>query len=334
LSYRDNSILDLVAGRIQQQEQVFLLDEHYRSLPAIIRFSNEQFYRSQLKIMTSTPGSNQMAGVEHIHVDGKRNEKGQNPTEATAIMQAVITLIEKEDHLPLELCQSIGITSPFRAQVEHFKRLVKAVISNEKIRRHRLLIGTAHDFQGEERDIMFNSWIVDRETPRGVYNYLNKEDVFNVSITRARSLQYNYLSVSAEDLPSDTLLHRYVNDNRQRMLQEMNIATSDPFLEDVMSFLEELGVEESFIDYHIAGASIDLVVVHKGETFCIDLVGYPGRFGESLSLDHWKSLSRIGVSSIALAYSHWHFKREGCQAVLAGFLGAYVNEESNEYQLL
>ncbi|MEL7220680.1 MAG: ATP-binding protein, partial [Bacteroidota bacterium] len=334
LSYRDNSILDLVFGRIQQQEQVFLLNEHYRSLPDIISFSNEQFYRSALHIMTSTPCRNKRLGLQFNHVEGERNEKGQNPKEATAIMQAVVTIMEKESDLPKGLCQSIGIISPFRAQVEHFKRLIKAVFTNEQIRRHRLIVGTAHDFQGEERDVIFNSWVVDAQTPKGVFTYLNKEDVFNVSITRARGLQQNYISALPEQLPSGSLLRAYINTNVTHQEQSMEEPIADVFLEEVRGFLQELEVDEILVGYSIAGVNIDLVFVHKGETYCIDLIGYPGHYGHALSVDQWKTLSRVGVSATAFSYSYWHYERAACEAVLAGFIGAYVNEEANQYQLL
>ena len=43
-SYRDNSVLDLVGLQLASQEAVVFLDEHFRSRPALIRFSNELFY--------------------------------------------------------------------------------------------------------------------------------------------------------------------------------------------------------------------------------------------------------------------------------------------------
>lgn len=43
-SYRDNSVLGLVGLQLASQDTVVFLDEHFRSRPALIRFSNELFY--------------------------------------------------------------------------------------------------------------------------------------------------------------------------------------------------------------------------------------------------------------------------------------------------
>ena len=39
-----------------------------------------------------------------------------------------------------------------------------------------------------------------------------------------------------------------------------------------------MGVDEVYESYPIAGVEMDLVVVHKGQTICVDLIGFPGVF--------------------------------------------------------
>lgn len=53
--YREKSILDLMNDSIASQHQVAFLNEHFRSRPPIIAFSNRHFYQGNLKIMTSRP---------------------------------------------------------------------------------------------------------------------------------------------------------------------------------------------------------------------------------------------------------------------------------------
>ena len=55
LNYRSKSILDLAEETITEQQRVQFLDEHYRSRPDIIQFSNRHFYNSSLRIMTQNP---------------------------------------------------------------------------------------------------------------------------------------------------------------------------------------------------------------------------------------------------------------------------------------
>ncbi len=54
-NYRTHSLLDVVNGALPSQDDVVLLDEHYRSLPQIIEFSNRRFYGQALRIMTKRP---------------------------------------------------------------------------------------------------------------------------------------------------------------------------------------------------------------------------------------------------------------------------------------
>ena len=54
-NFRKKSLLDFTIENIAKGDQIVLLNEHYRSLPEIIQFSNELFYGSTLRIMTHRP---------------------------------------------------------------------------------------------------------------------------------------------------------------------------------------------------------------------------------------------------------------------------------------
>jgi len=323
LSYRDTSILDLVVNRLDNQNQIHMLDEHFRSLPGIIAFSNQQFYGSRLKIMTATPITLAEPCLFICQTEGVRNAVGQNLAEAQAIVSAVTGLVAKEEALSHWLCQSIGVLSPFRAQVDLLKRLFADEFTAEQLQRHRILIGSPHDFQGEERDVMYLSWVVDGKSPAGVFHYLNKEDVFNVSITRARVAQHILLSVPADQMPANNLLRHYLEALVSRyapLPQSLAEPVMDVFMAEVLHFLERKGIHLSFTNYPIAGMEIDLVLVYQGQTYCIDLIGYPGTFQSSAPIERWKMLDRIGVCSFTLPYSQWHFHRVKCEQALLQFL--------------
>lgn len=319
LSFRDCSLLDLTSSRIKDQNHIMLLDEHFRSLPALIHFSNKHFYRSQLKIMTANPSVVEERCI-HIHrLSGIRDVKGVNQRECAAIIRYVGRVIRQEEKLQPELCQSIGILSPFRAQVNELRKTFKKTFTNEQLVRHRVLIGTAHDFQGEERDLIYISWCIDQDTPSGVYRYLDREDVFNVSITRARVAQFLFLSVEHTLIPQQSLLAQYLIDTgieKPLPMPTSSFNWEDGFMEEVSAFLQAQGVETLMENYHIAGLEIDLVFVYQGKTYCIDLVGYPGPYEEAIPTGYWKMLSRLGLHPLVLPYSHWVFRRQDCEDVL------------------
>lgn len=323
LSYRDSSLLDLVSARIDDQQDIILLDEHFRSLPELIHFSNRHFYRSQLKIMTADPSAKQERCIHFNRINGQRDNKGYNERETNAIIRRIKSIIRQEEDLSPELCQSIGVLSPFRAQVDYVRKRFKETIPSEQLARHRILVGTAHDFQGEERDLMYLSFVVDANTPTGVLRYFQREDVFNVSITRARVAQHLFLSLDQQDIPADSLLAKYLQHTTPQENTEnghLPQLLEDPFLKEVRDYLESRGVENIFENYHIAGLEIDLVFVHNGRTHCIDLIGYPGPYEAAIPSNQWKMLGRLGLHPFSLPYSHWVFRPEESKHALRGLI--------------
>jgi len=323
IDYRNGSLLDLISSTLQSQKQVHFLDEHYRSMPDIINFSNQHFYENRLKIMTANPISKKEKSVFQHPVSGIRNEKGQNPIEASAMLTYLKTIIRKEKSLPKKLCQSIGILSPFRSQVTFLKSMVSKSITAQDIRRHQLLIGTPHHFQGEERDLMFLSFVVDDKTHPSTYLYLNKADVFNVSVTRARLAQHIFFSVSLRELPPNYLLTQYLQQTQQAVITnhpKEKESEEDEFMKDVTTTLKKWKVSEIFPNYAIAGIEVDLVVVHQDKSFCIDLVGYPGDFEDIWPVNRIKLMSRIGIPTFTLPYTAWYTDKKRAKTALKKFL--------------
>ncbi len=333
LAYRDKSLLDLVSDGISHQGQVFLLDEHFRSLPEIIAFSNQYFYEQQLKIMTATPETLQEKAVFLHATAGQRSPQGHNEKEAEDILAFLQNLTEEEAPLAPELCQTIGIISPFRDQVNHLRKVLPVHLSDNQLSRHKVLVGTPFEFQGEERDIILLSFALDASAPTGVFRYLDREDVFNVAITRARTAQHIFLSIDPLDIPHQHLLAKYIafiNKQGNKYSKTHTIPPEDHFMDEVILLLKDWGIETVYKNYLIAGVEIDLVVVLEGRTYCIDLVGYPGYYERALPISRWKMLDRVGLKTFAMPFSHWQFERAVCSKALSDFLGiSLVPEEAS-----
>src|SRR5260221_7436265 len=86
-NYRTHSLLDVVNGALPSQDDVVLLDEHYRCLPQIIEFSNRHFYGQALRVMTRRPDTIGLKSVELRRVNGRREKAGYNTPEAEAILR-------------------------------------------------------------------------------------------------------------------------------------------------------------------------------------------------------------------------------------------------------
>jgi hypothetical protein len=323
LDYRNQSLLDMVSDSIKSQRQVHFLNEHFRSMPDIIQFSNTHFYDGKLDVMTACPATLLRQHAFLHSVNGIRTKTGYNKKEVDSIFEMVKAIIEEEKNLNVGLCQSIGILSPFRDQVDYLQRRILKIFSAEELERHRILIGTPFVFQGEEKEVMFLSFALDNESHPAAFNYLNREGVFNVSITRARSLQHVFISFSNEKIKNDSLLARFIyglKNNNASAPTYLNQKKVDTFLEEVIESIRSFGIKEWHIAFPIAGTEIDLVVVHEGKTFCIDLIGFPGEFETALPIERWRMLERVGLSTFTLPFSAWYFDKEKCVAALRDFL--------------
>ncbi|MEN0003245.1 MAG: DEAD/DEAH box helicase [Bacteroidota bacterium] len=323
LDYRSLSLLDLVQNTISQPDQMHFLDEHYRSAPSIIQFSNQHFYSNALRIMTASPHQKIEQRVFIHQCGGKRLKSGVNKKEAFAIIEKVKSIAQAEEPLAAELKQTIGILSPFSKQVAFLRKQIEEQCTAAEIQAHRILVGSPFAFQGEERDVMLLSFTVDKDTHPSTFIYLNREDVLNVSITRARSAQHLFISFEEAHISSNTLFGKYLGFVGQTLPATASRAPTYPtdnFVQEVLHFVKELGVEQVFESYTICGVMIDLVVIRNNQTYCIDLIGYDGPFGDENLIEEHKILNRLGISIFPLTYSSWMFDRPRVEQELHHFL--------------
>lgn len=318
-NFRNRSLMDVAIDCIQDHSNTGYLDEHFRSHYGIIEFSNQRFYHKQLKVMRDRPwalgrGAGAEAGtIGHFTSNGERDSKGVNGGEVSAICDWLREFLLKPDRYS---GSSIGVLSPFRAQVD---ALTKAVFEEFRgtslqslLNKHDLLIGTAHSFQGEERDIMLMSLCVDARTSSASVRFLEREDVFNVAVTRARNEQHVFHLIEAKDLKLDSLLSQYLTHVTNEEYLVSNIDNNlDAFSRDVSASLQARGLDCK-LGASVAGVDVDLVVEHKGETTGIDLIGYPGATQPAISLRKVMMLGRAGLNVIPLGYLEWSMRQEEC----------------------
>jgi len=191
-AYSYNSLFDLASSFISQNEIINLKD-HHRSHADIIEFSNQEFYKGNLRVATNYDSLNipkyENNGIRWVDVIGKVNRPSTggavNEIEARAVVDEIKKLIYERDYKG-----SIGAVTPFRAQAN----LINKLINNnpelqEKLAEHDFLVDTVHKFQGDERDLMIFSTVVSENMPKGALNFMkNNGNLFNVAITRARAM--------------------------------------------------------------------------------------------------------------------------------------------------
>jgi superfamily I DNA and/or RNA helicase len=321
-SYRNSSFLNIILDSLKSQSQVNFLNEHYRSLPDIISYSNSEFYGNALRIMTDTPSNKSKKGLEVQLTDGLRTSKGINIKESEKIIKQIKAIIDYESKNTVVKITSIGILSPFRSQVDFLVKEIKDNITFEDIKKHNLLLGTAHSFQGDERDVMFISAVVDDNSHHGAFMHLNKSDVFNVSITRARNKMYFIHSIQdISKLKKDQHLFKFLN--HKPAFETNDNSYFDDYIDKIKDWLishNELKTDEIIINSNIAGVGIDLLIRVGEKYYGLDLVGFPGAFAKQVSIDKIRVITQLEIPIFPFAISDWTYNRDDLAKVLKVYL--------------
>ncbi|MFI5272657.1 MAG: AAA domain-containing protein, partial [Ktedonobacterales bacterium] len=338
-NYRTHSLLDVVNGALPSQDDVVLLDEHYRSLPQIIEFSNRRFYGQALRIMTRRPDTIGLRSVELRKVNGKREKAGYNTAEADAILNEINKIAKAEAKRTPSEKSSIGVLSPYRDQVNYLTRQLASKLKSKILQDHDITVGTAHTFQGDERDIMLLSFCADPGSHRSTVTFMNNDNLFNVAVTRARRRQVIYTALDPRHLPPGHLLGAYLAYAQDCLDQENpDDFTGHPtrFEQHVADALRTRPEYSVFVGYPVAGFAVDVVAQRGRNALAIACDGdpeRPARPADPLALDSVSGqaiLERAGWRVHRVAYRRWQTERDACLAEIDALLGGGVDDADGE----
>lgn len=190
---RNGLATTLVEKCIQRQPKTAsMLQVQYRMHEAIMRFSSRYFYHDELVAHESVRDAlinNEIPPIDFIDTAGCGFNETQDPEtlsrfnseEAQLLLQRIEKLIEEigtEDW-----GYTIGLIAPYRAQVDHLKKLVESsdILENFKT---FITINTVDAFQGQERDIIAISFV--RSNDKSEVGFLGDIRRTNVAMTRAK----------------------------------------------------------------------------------------------------------------------------------------------------
>ena len=311
--FRTNSMFDLADYYSMNS---VMLDEHFRSLPPIINFSNHEFYNDRIRVMRKDkPDENVLELVEVV--DGKVDfDATRNLPEIEALVKRLHEIIIEDERKNPDNPVTVGIISPFRAQVEQLKVSVSKVLSDYMIKKHQIEIGTAHTFQGDERDIMMISWAVADNSYTQSLMFMQKANLFNVAITRGRNKVINFVSRNPRELP-DGHFRNYVSymqnyqDKKQAVLSgEIDENIYKNSLErEVADKIRELD-HRVVAGAEIAGLSADLLVDDK---FVIEIDGVDDKTKSHISnMKKQAIIERSGFKVKRITFREWQYSPKAC----------------------
>ena len=311
--FRTNSMFDLAN---YYSTNPVLLDEHFRSYYPIIQFSNQEFYGNRIRIMTKDSGTNDVLELHRV-LDGKvDSDATRNMPECEAVLKRVHELIledEGNDEHPV----SIGIISPFRGQVDLIQKALCKVLTETTIRKHQIEVGTAHTFQGDERDVMILSWAVAENSFVQSLTFLQKPNLFNVAITRARKKLITYISRDPKELPSGLL-----KDFLEYVQRYIDSAKTDEFQKNKFKNSFEQTVAQAFVmegfdvkaGIETAGVYPDMILKDElGNEVIIEIDGVEDNQKSNISdIKKQTILERAGYKVTRISFREWEHSSQAC----------------------
>lgn len=213
LDYRNNSLFDYAL--LTTNTQPVMLKNYYRSsYKSLIEFSSKEFYNNQIHVANVVTGDSSYGHLVFTYItsDIPKSDKAVNPVEAELIVKEIVSRV-KDERKEGDM-YTMGVVTPFRAQADLIRRKLEEQLTLKEIEDFKIRVGTAHAFQGDERDVMFASWVVSGNSPYQSFTFINNPNLFNVAITRAKKYMYNYVSVTASKMP-DCLLRRYCESSNE-----------------------------------------------------------------------------------------------------------------------
>jgi very-short-patch-repair endonuclease len=197
------SLLELAS--VRGSEEAFL-DEHFRSLPGIISFSNDRWYRSRMRLMRDP--NDRRCGDPDAPVCRLHHVKGalvtpntqENALEAKALVSQLRSLMANPGYSDA----SFGVVCLFEQQVGLIQELVSEQIEEDLREAHDLVVVNPDGFQGDERDVLLFSLSYDATNMDQAALSARQADrphiqgMLNVAFTRAREEMHIFHSAPIE----------------------------------------------------------------------------------------------------------------------------------------
>lgn len=202
----DSSLFD--HGRIRFNRRISL-QEHFRCMPEIIRFSNDLCYQTDPLIPLRQYPPDRLQPLKAVAVqDGYREGAGNrviNRPEANAIVEAIEDCCADDRYQGM----SIGVIAlQGDSQAYHIEEQLLQRIGAEEMEKRRLVCGNPYSFQGDERDVIFLSMVAAPNERIGVMNRSADQRRFNVAASRAKDQMWLFYSATANHLSEQCFRRR------------------------------------------------------------------------------------------------------------------------------
>ncbi|WP_330299397.1 AAA domain-containing protein [Streptomyces sp. NBC_00503] len=302
--------------------EVIRLDEHFRCVPEIINWSSANFYDHSLLPLRQYGGERldplRVTYVEDAATAG-REVRIHNPREAEAIVDTLERMTEdaayRDKTIGVIVLQGHGQTKYIQALIE--QRIAPAVRQH-----HRIQVGNAASFQGDERHVILLSMVV-TDPPKIAGGARGEQQAYNVAASRAQDQMWLFHSVPVDRLkPNDMRLNliTYMHNPPAALSAVHDIGFVSP--DAVQAPFQSMFEQEVYLrlkdrGYHVlpqypAGTKkIDLVVVGARGRLAVECDGayFHDTTREQIERDHQRDreLRRVGWEFYRIPESEFRF---------------------------
>jgi very-short-patch-repair endonuclease len=255
---------------------VVRLLEHFRCMPEIIAFSNAVSYNGAIKPLRDPTSSQITPAVIPYRAAGLRSGSKVNREEA----RSIVALVQAAMELPEYRGKTFGVVSLLgEEQAVEIETLVRQKLPPQQLVASQFLCGTAAQFQGDERDVVFLTLV---DSPAD--GPLAKRDVdlfrqrFNVAASRPKDQLWVVHSLDPRrDLQPGDLRRRLIEhaENPRSLLDEQlgeEAHVESEFERLVLRRLLEAGFRVT-PQWPVGRYRIDLVVQGNGRRLAVECDG-------------------------------------------------------------
>ncbi|WP_378955259.1 AAA domain-containing protein [Pelosinus sp. sgz500959] len=301
--------------------QQIMLKEHFRSVPEIIQFSNEEFYGGIIEPLRVPTSDRLMPPIATVRVDGYRDEGSVavNQPEALALVTKIIELCSKDEYGN----KTMGVISlQGKDQAYIIEQQLREKLGESEMFDRKIICGDAYSFQGDERDVIFISMVAAPNVRSGVLNKSTDEQRFNVAASRAREQLWLFHSVDVDDLHPTCMRYRLLKYCQKPQKNQWKLRTaiesfekygSSQFHQDVYQMIIERGyqaIPEFKVGTH--PYRIGIVVEGTNTRLAVECDGdaWHGLERWEEELDRQRVLERVGWKFWRIRGSYFYRERE------------------------
>ena len=281
LHYKEGSAYRAFECAVERdQGQPVVLDEHYRSHPYIARWFNREFYGGALTVLTDTAGMSsdeRSIGWFDVRGEARRGATGSwvNAAEAEAAVHRLAEWIH-------DTGGSVGVVTPFAAQALLIRRLAHRhpQLGDEVLTEVDFECGTAHRFQGAERDTIIFSAVLAPGIARRTASWVERErNLVNVAVSRAkRSLMViGHPEIGTAGSPTLASLRSYLveaptRDDEAEHSPSAKFRTDSESEARLLTAMRNAGMQPS-AKLFIQGYELDFALLEQGVRLNVEVDG-------------------------------------------------------------